>query len=96
MLAMVFGDSTGNGDASEHEAYPVCLCFSHRTAAIEWAIEYAAGQNWILVEWSCDSKQVVEEINSVEEPTRWNSFHDILNCSQKLEKNGWHLSFMAR
>lgn len=48
------------------------------------------------MEWSWDSKQVVEEIMVEEKPTRWESFHNMVYYKHTFKEKGWKLSWHLR
>lgn len=60
--------------------------------AIEWASTLAEEFGWKNVDWLCDAKSVVKQLNDYSEPCEWESWALVSSLKAKLKRNNWKVS----
>lgn len=60
--------------------------------AIECAVTIAKESSWIEVDWLCNARLVVDQLNDSSEPSEWESWSLVKNLRDKLKDNNWTIS----
>lgn len=64
--------------------------------ALDWAIGLTEMNGWENILWSSDAKFVVLDINSLEEPLRWETRYGILAIRERKLKFNWTFQWHSR
>ncbi|XP_048322902.2 uncharacterized protein LOC107414189 [Ziziphus jujuba] len=64
--------------------------------AIEWAASFVEESDWKDVDWLCDARSVVDQLNNSSDPCKLESWSLVKKPRDKMKANNWTISWTPR